>query len=125
MKGFSRVVQARLHPDNKAEAEALAVLDAWESRGHTMRQTLTHALRALGKYDIVEPDAVTAVKRAMKDMQGKMVDAVVDLLEGRLEDLATMAPAERRQHVQNAARSTFGTSILNAIDVADYDGDES
>jgi hypothetical protein len=124
MKGLSRVVQGRLHPDNDEEREALEVLEQWENAGHSTRQVITQALRVLGKYDVVEPDAVTAIRHMMSDMQESMVDAVVKLLEDRIEDLASMAPAERRAQVQSAARSTFGRSIMNAVDVTDYEGGE-
>ena len=122
MTELTRVVQARLNPGNVDEAQALDILSRWMAEGLSTRQVMTRALLSLDGQDIPETDAVRTIRRMMGEMQTEMVNAVASLLETRLDELAAMAPKERRAQVQQAARSTFASSILNAIDVADYEG---
>lgn len=44
----SRVIAARLHPNNKIEAEALAIVDAKIAKGFNKREIITDALLRLG-----------------------------------------------------------------------------
>jgi len=119
----SRVIQARLHPGNKDEGEALEVFERWFEK-NTTRHILTQALRALGDYPVHEPDTIRAMREMIEDIQNDIAGKVVAMLESRLDELVAMSPADRRREVQNQARSTFGASIRQTIDVADYEDGE-
>jgi hypothetical protein len=121
MSGQTRVIQARLNPDHEEERLALAVFDLWIGEGHAPRGIMTAAFNALGGTPVRESDEVTAIRNMIRAMQEDVVEAITTALESRLEEFSALAPAERRQQVANVTRSTIGRSILNAVDVADYE----
>lgn len=117
-------VQARLNPQDDDDRAALEVFYRWLDEGYAPRQIVTHALLALGNRPFPEGGISTrALRKAFEEMQDVFADLLGNLLDERLEELARLSPRERKQQVKDAAQSSFHKSILNAVDVADYEDD--
>jgi hypothetical protein len=120
-------IQARLHPGNEHEARAIEVYQERIHKGQLARQIIADALLSLDGQPIHIPEGgftlqdLQAVLEGMRDMFAETISAMFD---ERMEELAAMSPADRKRSIREAARSSFRDSILNSVDVAEYEGDE-
>lgn len=106
----SRVLSARLHPDEEHEARALEVWDALQQQGYNPRQIVTDALLHASGHT---PE--------MFRRDGR-IDTVIDALEERLEHLK---PLDQIDHKLDLLLERFEASIaevLRSIKRADPDG---
>lgn len=116
--------QARLNPNNDAEQAAIEVLQALEEQGWTRREILTEALLTMGDkgIDNFRPPADRAVQTAVERALGGMVGRIVDAIESRIDRLARMTPGdERRGAMRDVARSAVTDSVMNAVDMREWE----
>lgn len=124
-------VQARLGIDNPDEYEALQVFFAWLDAGYDQREILTNALRVLGEHPLPEPKGAvsqsalrSALEAALGGMQEVFAEIMGKVLDERMDEFAAMTPAQRKREIREATGSSFRSSIMNSVDVAEYEDDD-
>lgn len=126
-KIVSRHIQARLSVENVSEYHALATFHEWEDAGYTQKEIIVKALLALGNHPMPTEKGVlsaAALHEALIAAQDRYAEVVAQLIDERFDELAKLAPADRRQRLQETTGLSLRTSVTNSIDVAEYNGEQ-
>jgi len=120
-------IQARLNPDQPNERRALEIFYHYFDQGKSPREVITWALLALAEEQAQPQEGPNAgaIMAALEAMRESLVDALSDVLDSKLDELARLSPRDRKAQVREAAQSSFKRSVLDAVDVRDYEEGES
>lgn len=70
---MSQVFSFRLDENNPREAQAIEVIEAWASRGYSLRYVLVEALKNLKEKDSSKEDLSTSIEEVIRMLQNLRV----------------------------------------------------